>query len=287
MPSRESGQADPVLANTKQVCGCSGAVLASLLPAPQAGKALGQTALPHGEGQAGSGLSPRPMLLHAGPERARAGFPAELRGPAGTAFPAAGQLPSAAEAPVSQPAWGLTPLALHQRRPGSLSFSPGCVPRIRTPEGMRSPVPGCWDAQLPACGRDGSWLCRAKLPRLFLGLVAELRLCSARVALPAQGLKLRPALAALLQRRTGMLSTQQLQGGRGGRQAGLEPRAGLLPSGERGEEDVAPGPACSKKSNLGRDPWCRGLLVAQTLLCIAAGSRHSWSLKLSGRGERA
>lgn len=38
------------------------------------------------------------------------------------------------------------------------------------------------------------------------------------------------------------------------------------------EEDVAPGPACSEKCNLGRDLRRRGPLMAQSFLCIAAGS---------------
>lgn len=52
------------------------------------------------------------------------------------------------------------------------------------------------DAQLQACGR----LCRAEAPWLLSGMTARLRVCSVRVAVPAQGLKLWPALAALLQR---------------------------------------------------------------------------------------
>lgn len=55
-------------------------------------------------------------------------------------FPTAGQF----GAPVSQLDLRLTLLTLHQHRPGSLSFFPGCVPQKRTARGMRSPVPGCW-----------------------------------------------------------------------------------------------------------------------------------------------
>lgn len=54
-------------------------------------------------------------------------------------FPTAGQF----GAPVSQLEPRLTLLTLHQHRPGSLSFFPGCVPQKRTVRGMRSPVLGC------------------------------------------------------------------------------------------------------------------------------------------------
>lgn len=120
------------------------------------------------------------------------------------------------------------------------------------------------DAQLQACGR----LCRAEAPRLLLGMTAGLQVCSARVDVLAQGLKLWPA--PTLSRNAEHAAVL----GRPWREAGLEPRAGLLPSGERGEEDVAPGPACSEKSNLGRDPQHGGPPMAQTFLCIVAGRRR-------------
>lgn len=53
---------------------------------------------------------------------------------------------------------------------------------------------------------------------------------------------------------------------------------------------MAPGPACSEKSNLGRDPRCGALLTAQTFLCTVAGGCRQLAqllLKLPGGGECA
>lgn len=77
-----------------------------------------------------------------------------------------------ARAPVSQLEQQLTLLMLHQHRPGSLSFLPGCVPHKCTAGGLWSSVLGCW--MLISEAVAGMVAGCVEAPQLLTGVVAGL-----------------------------------------------------------------------------------------------------------------
>ena len=91
----------------------------------------------------GQGCAPDCCCCELAPSTPGKGFQQSSEDLLAQPFPAAGQFPSVAGAPVSQLERRLALLTLHQRRPRSLSFFPGCVPQKRAAGGMRSPAPGC------------------------------------------------------------------------------------------------------------------------------------------------
>lgn len=170
-------------------------------------------------------------------------------------LPTAGQFPSTAGAPVSQLERRLTSLMLHQL----FAFSPVEFPQKCAAGGMRSLAPGCSALSLQkillsrgtsaAPGDDDQALS-----------VPSTRGCpGTRLEALAHIYCLAPTLSRNAEHAA-------VEGGRPG--AKSWPPA-LQREGR--EEDVAPGPACSEKCNLGRDLRCRGPLMAQNFLCIAAG----------------
>lgn len=173
-------------------------------------------------------------------------------------FPAAGQFPSTAGAPVSQLEQRLTSLMLHQL----FAFSLVEFPKNHAAGGMRSLAPGCSALSLQQVLLSrGTSTALGDVDRALS--VPSTRGCpSARLEALAHVYCLAPTLSRNAEHAA-------VEGGRPG--AKSWPPA-LQREGR--EEDVAPGPACSEKCNLGRDLRHRGPLMAQNFLCIAAGRRR-------------
>lgn len=180
-----------------------------------------------------------------------AGFPAGLRG----AWPAVSQL--------GLRSWLLT---LPQRRPASVNSFPGHAPPPRT---RRSREPAAVLAQL---GAWGSWT-----RHLALGHGRGepwLHCTSSRTS----WCEASDAGGSVLHRSSAEQECRACSCSGAYVEGGMEPSPGLMPSGERGEEDVARGPASSEKSDFGgRKPPricpCRGCGSEGSLL--AGGCRAS------------